>query len=445
MHVPAAAQNAHDHRSHQRVERRGSRVAAHHGRADGCCGRGEAEQRQDKGPQDQPEEQLLGKANGNAGAQRHQSEGLADGKSALAVAHADLFADDYSRGRSHAEDAGSDHAVDAAGNGLRGDDLGTDGHVAHDHREHRGAKAPERLVEQHGRGVFDEIAEDVHSRAGDAAPLQRHARAAQGIDRADGEFQHAGEQRGDRRTADAKGREAQLAENQNVVAQRVEHGGRGKHQHAEAGVLRAALHADIDRGQGVEDVRNADNAQIRHCQHHQTGIVRDQIEHPLRCGAHHQCGECRNAAGHKNTNAQHAIDGFPVAFAPVLADQHTGPALQSENHQLQDEHRNVRHRESGHLLTAEQADHERVDKAERGGDEVLQYHRQRKRSYAPVKAPGLAQTGKHGCAHHSMGKREARWASSASASASISARSVSGPKLMRSTPAAVFLGRFIAA
>ena len=121
--------------------------------------------------------------------------------------------------------------------------------------------------------------------------------------------------------------------------------------------------------------------------------------------------------------------------------------MQAEDDELDDEDWHVRHRDGGHLIAAEKSHHERIEKAERRGDQILHDDRQRQQKKMLVKALGLLKIGEHKnleCWNYSMGKRVSRWVLRAETSASISSVVVSGPKLTRSTPAAVFLSRPIA-
>ena len=83
------------------------------------------------------------------------------------------------------------------------------------------------------------------------------------------------------------------------------------------------------------------------------------------------------AAGNAQANADDAVDALAVAAAPVLADEHARPALQSEDDELDDEDGHIRHRDGGHLIAAEKSHHERIEKAERRGDQILHDDRQR--------------------------------------------------------------------
>ena len=51
--------------------------------------------------------------------------------------------------------------------------------------------------------------------------------------------------------------------------------------------------------------------------------------------------------------------------------------MQAEDDELDDEDWHVRHRDGGHLIAAEKSHHERIEKAERRGDQILHDDRQR--------------------------------------------------------------------
>ena len=87
-------------------------------------------------------------------------------------------------------------------------------------------------------------------------------------------------------------------------------------------------------------------------------------------GEHHrQRGGDRGAE--EARHSQGAVDAFQVALAPVLAYQDAKAALEAEYDADEQKHRYVGGGYGGHLLVAQLADHEDVNKPQGKGDEVL--------------------------------------------------------------------------
>ena len=76
--------------------------------------------------------------------------------------------------------------------------------MAHDDRDHRKARAPERLVDEHRRAVAQEFTQHVHAGAEDGVLHERHRAAAERVGERDDELHHAGQKRRYRRTRDAE-------------------------------------------------------------------------------------------------------------------------------------------------------------------------------------------------------------------------------------------------
>lgn len=194
--------------------------------------------------------------------------------------------------------------------------------MAHDDRDHRKARAPERLVDEHRRAVAQEFTQHVHAGAEDGVLHERHRAAAERVGERDDELHHAGQKRRYRRTRDAEHGQTELAEDQHIVAERVaEHRDR-EDDHAEARIFDAALHADVDGGKRVENVGEADDAQVRLGQLHECQIVGDEVEHLRGKRAQNGGKQHAHAARDHKADAHDAVDALAVAAAPVLADEH---------------------------------------------------------------------------------------------------------------------------
>lgn len=152
--------------------------------------------------------------------------------------------------------------------------------------------------------------------------MERHGVAAQGVAEGERKFHHAREQCGGRRACDAERGEAELAEDEHIIAHGIAEHGRAEHQHTEARIFDAALHPDVDGREGIEDIREADDADIRRADRDETEIVRHQQQNIRREERHDEREERRDAAGNAQANADDAVDALAVAAAPVLADEH---------------------------------------------------------------------------------------------------------------------------
>ena len=66
--------------------------------------------------------------------------------------------------------------------------------------------------------------------------------------------------------------------------------------------------------------------------------------------------------------------------------------MQAEDDELDDEDWHVRHRDGGHLIAAEKSHHERIEKAERRGDQILHDDRQRQQKKTAVRPSNIKKT-----------------------------------------------------
>ena len=232
-------------------------------------------------------------------------------------------------------------------------------------------------VEQHRRAVAQEAAQHIHAGAEDGLPHERQRAAAEGVGEADDELDCAGEERCHCRARDAERGKAELAEDENIVANGVAEHRDGEDDHAETRIFNAALHTDVDGRDRIEDVGKTDDAEVRLGERDKSCIVRDEVEHLRGEGAEDDGKEHAHAACDEKADAHHAVDALAVTVAPVLADEHARAALQAEDNELDDEDRHICHRDGGHLVTAEKTDHEGIQKAEGRGDQILHDDRQR--------------------------------------------------------------------
>ena len=292
----------------------------------------------------------------------------------LGLAFADGFAQNHRRGSAEAEADHQEQTAQIAHDGVGRQHFHAVVGVAQNDGEHGVACAPDDLVDHHGGGVADEAANHIHTGTEEAAQIQRNALVAQCGNQADHEFHHTAQQCGQRRAGNAHGGEAELTENQQVVEHGVDKSGGTKDLHAEIGIFHAALNADIHRGEHIEHIGKADNAQIRRAQHAELMLVAQKIHHlngeEIEDDGHNEDQSCADGGGHTHG----AVDVLRVLFAPVLAHQNAKTALDAEHHAEHQKYRHVGGGHGGHLRVAQLADHEGVDEAEGESDEVLQDH-----------------------------------------------------------------------
>ena len=296
--------------------------------------------------------------------QRHQllpALPLADG-----LAHHD------GGGCAQAEADHQEQPVQVAHNGVGRQELHGDDRVTQNDRQQAVAQTPEQLVHQHRGGVFHEAPQHLAAGTHQRLPIQRDDPAAQGADQADNKLRHAAKQRGDGCALHAQHGEAALAEDQQIVHAGVENGGHAEQLHAEAGILNAALGADVDGRQHVEHIGKADDPQVRRAQQGQVVLVAHEI-HDLhrpeeQRHGHHQ----RQRHTQERRHADGAADALQVALAPVLADEDAHAGLHAEHDGNQQEHRHVGRRYRRHFVVAQLTDHQRVDQTQRKRDEILQ-------------------------------------------------------------------------
>ena len=239
-------------------------------------------------------------------------------------------------------------------------------------RQQAVAQTPEQLVHQHRGGVFHEPAQHLAAGTRQRLPIQRDDPAAQGADQADNELRHAAEQRGDGCALHAQHGEAALAEDQQIVHAGVENGGHAEQLHAEAGILHAALGADVDGRQHVEHIGKADDPQVRRAQQGQVVLVAHEIHDLHRPEEQHHGHHQRQRHTQERRHADGAADALQVALAPVLADEDAHAGLYAEHNGDQQEHRHVGRRYRRHFVVAQLTDHQRVDQTQRKRDEILQ-------------------------------------------------------------------------
>ena len=235
--------------------------------------------------------------------------------------------------------------------------------MAHDDGHHGGAKAPEGLVEENGGGIMDEVFENRLARPQDQSEFQGDPLIGQGVEKGQQEFHNAGGQGGDRRAGDAQGGSAEAAEDQAVVQKGVEKHGGGKDQHTHERIFRGALGTYIYGADGVENIADAHDLQIRGAQDHQRFVVGDKAHHTLREEKHHQryrtCQEESCVYG----NAHAAVDGVGISLAPVLAAQDGQAADEAKDDDLEQKDRGVGRGDGGKLRLAQEAYHEGIHEA----------------------------------------------------------------------------------
>ena len=162
----------------------------------------------------------------------------------------------------------------------------------------------------------------IHAGVENGVRHERHRAAAERVERYDDKLHHAGQKRCHRRAGDAECGETELAEDEHIVADGVAEHRSSKDDHAETRVFDAALHADVDGGKRVENVGEADDAQVRFGQRHKRQIVGDEVEH-LRGERTQNDGEQHAyTACDEKADAHDTVDALAVAAPPVLADEY---------------------------------------------------------------------------------------------------------------------------
>ena len=306
-----------------------------------------------------------------------------------------------------------EQAVQVAHDGVGRQEFHGDGHMAENHRQQAVAKTPEQLVAHDGGGVLDEPAQHLPARTQQRLQIQRDDLAAQGAEQAHGELRHAAEQRGQRRALHTQHGEAAFAEDQQVVQTGVQHRGHTEQLHAEASVLHAALGADIDGREHIEHIGKADEPQVRRAQQGQVVLVAEQIHDRDGPQEQHQRDEQRQHHAQTGRHADGAADVGQILLPPVLADEDAYAGLDAEDDGDQQKYRHVGSGHRRHLVVAQLADHEGVDKTQRERDEVLQGDGAGKSGQITVEAFIALQSLKHNSpqkiviVYHSMGKRAA--------------------------------------
>ena len=322
----------------------------------------------------------------------------------VALALADGLADHHRRGSAQAEAHHQEQPVQVAHHGVGRQHLHGVVGIAQDHRQQAVAQAPGGLVEDHRGGVFYEAPQHLPPRPEEGGQVQGQNAAAQGAHQADEKLRHPGQQRGDGRALDAQGRQAAFAEDQQIVHPGVQQGGHAEQLHAEAGILGAAHGADIDGREHIEHIGKADELQIRRAQHRQLMLVGQQVHDLHRPQKQHQRQHQGDPRAQHGRHADGPADALHVLFAPVLAHQDAQAALDAEHDGDQQKHRHVGGGHGGHLGVAQPADHQRVDEAQREGNQILQGNGPRQPPQIPVEARSSFQIFQH-MSPHSIGKR----------------------------------------
>lgn len=290
----------------------------------------------------------------------------------MALPLADGLADHDGGGRAQTEAHHQKQAVQVAHDAVGGQKRHGHGGVAENNGEQAVAQAPKQLIHQHRGGIFHKPAQHFPAGPQQCPKVQGDEPAAKGADQADEELRHAAQQRGQGRTLHAQRGEAAFAEDEQVVQSGVQHRGHSEQLHAEAGVLHTALGTDIDGREHIEHIGEADEAQIRRTQQGQVVLVAHQVHDGHRPREQHHGHDQRQADAQKGGHADDAADAGQILLTPVLADEDAHAGLDAEHDGDEQEHRHVGGGDGGHLVVAQAADHQRVDEAQREGDEVLQ-------------------------------------------------------------------------
>ena len=239
-------------------------------------------------------------------------------------------------------------------------------------RQQAVAQPPEQLVHQHRGGVFHEAAEHLSAGMQQGFAVKGNDLAAYRADEADDKLRHTGDQRGDSRALHAQRGEAQLTEDQHEVQPGVQHRGHPEQLHAEGGVFHAALGTDVDGREHIKHVREADQTQIRRAQQGEMVLVAHQIHDLHRPEEQHEGDQQGQPRSEERRHADGAADALQIALAPVLADEYAYAGLYAEHHGDQQEHRHIGGCHRRHLVVAQTADHQRVNKTQRERAQILQ-------------------------------------------------------------------------
>ena len=440
-HVAAGAQYAGNGGDGVGVKRDGGKGRDCQCRGNGCRPAVQLEQRENIGLEHQRHQHQCQRRDGRSQHHCELQQAMAQGHDLLlALPLTDGLAHHNGGGGAQSEADHKEQPAQVPGNGIGRQEIHRNNGVTQNHRQHTVAKPPSHLVKEHRPGILDEPADHLPAGVAEGLYAQRQFFAAQGIDQTNGKLRDTGAQRGDGRAPDPQHGEAQLAVDQQIVQSCVQHRGKSEQLHAEIGILHAALDADIDGGKHIEHIGKADDLQIGRPQHRQLMLIAEQIHdcHRPQPQCHRQ--QQGKPRADKGCHADGPADALRIPFAPVLTGQDPKTALDAEYQRDQQKHRHVGGGYRCHGRVAQPADHKGVDEPQRKGNEILQGDGAGQSKKSGVKSAGTSQFLKH-ILPHSMEKRVFLCRSSASYSASMSAKVVSGPKLMRSTPPAVRLSR----
>ena len=130
--------------------------------------------------------------------------------------------------------------------------------------------------------------------------------------------------------------------------------------------------AHIHTGEAVKEVGGAYDAGVAGSQRDQLFIIGEQAHKLGGEKAHDDGKQSGNGSRHIAADADDPVDGIGVLLAPELADKHRGAALQSEDHQLDHEYRQIGLGHSGQRGLAQRAYHEGVHQTQQGGAQILQ-------------------------------------------------------------------------
>ena len=255
--------------------------------------------------------------------------------------------------------------------GVGGQDLCTPRHVSHDGGEDRGAKAPQGLIAHHRTAARHELPGHLPPGAQEQPEVKAEGPGTDDMDQDDGKLHHPGDQGGQRRAGHPQGRGPQLAENEHPVQKGVDPHGDRQNVHPQPGALHAPPCGKVHQGHPIEHIGQPDEPPVLRRQSHHLRLVAEQAQEGDGEQEEHQGKGDRDQVHRPQSHSDHPVDGLPVPFPPVLADEDGGAALYAEEKQLHHKNWDIGQGHSGHRGLPQHPHHEGIRHGQGAGDEVL--------------------------------------------------------------------------
>ena len=204
-----------------------------------------------------------------------------------------------------------------------------------------------------------------------------------------GRRNHGPQHRGDGRAANAQGRKAQIAADEQIIEQHVDHAAGQVGDHGEAGIAAPPLGRVDHHGQHVENRAPHDDPEVFHRRLVGIGVAAGQGHHPGRENHEHRRNDRAQHQRQSQGGGQHMVGALPVSFSLSAGHQGGHGDVDAEKQGQGDKLGLVGEPHSRHGVAAQGGNHHGVDHARQGHKKALRHGGPGHRDGLPGHLPAL--------------------------------------------------------